>query len=105
MNNNLYLFEKHAFRKHEREQYARSVINASLWDVMATGLSFYSEDVIKAHSKQFKENFYPLIHDYEFIESITLGTNQVNRVKYRFSHMLTTLKEVFGDHSNQSSAF
>lgn len=100
MYNNFYLFKQHAFRKHILGQYSRSVINASLWDVMATGLSFYSEDVVKDCNEQFKKAFYILLDDYYFIESITLGTNQVNRVRYRFHAMLEILKEVFGDHSN-----
>lgn len=36
--NNLFLFERHAFRKHEPDQARRGVLNASSWDVMSTGL-------------------------------------------------------------------
>ena len=36
--NNLVLFDRHAFRKHEPKQERRSIINASLWDVLSTRL-------------------------------------------------------------------
>ena len=39
LGNNLHLFGKHAFRKHDQGQDNRNIINASLWDVMSTGLS------------------------------------------------------------------
>ena len=41
--NNFNLFDKHAFRKHTAGQANRGVINASLWDVMSTGLSRYPD--------------------------------------------------------------
>ena len=40
--NNFKVFGRHAFRKHLSKEDRRSVINASLWDVMSTGLSRYS---------------------------------------------------------------
>jgi Protein of unknown function DUF262 len=100
LKNNRTLFGKHAFRKHTRGQDARSVINASLWDVMSTSLSYYPEHFVEASAKKLKKEFYLLLQDDYFIESITLGTNQVNRVRYRFSQMTEMFKEVLGDHSN-----
>ncbi|MDN3683535.1 hypothetical protein QW180_02700 [Vibrio sinaloensis] len=48
MANNLEVFfGKHAFRKHTSPNYARSVINASLWDVMSVSLSNHSESEVK----------------------------------------------------------
>jgi len=100
LRNNIYLFGKHAFRKHTHGYDSRSVINASLWDVMSTGLSHYPEHFVEANAEKFKQAFYHLLGDYSFIESISLGTNQVNRVKFRFSKTIAMFKEVFGDHSN-----
>ena len=100
LKSNMMLFRKHAFRKHARGQDTRSVINASLWDVMSTGLSHYPEHLVEARAEKLKKAFYLLLQDGSFIESITLGTNQVNRVKYRFSQTTEMFKEVFGDHSN-----
>lgn len=100
MKNNRVVFGKHAFRKHSPGQSARSVFNASLWDVMSTGLSFYPEHLVEARVEDLKKVFYPLLNDYSFGESISLGTNQVNRVRHRFAKTQEMLKEVFGDHSS-----
>lgn len=95
--NNIQVFGKHAFRKHFPEQPARSVFNASLWDVMSTGLSRYPEHIVEARATKLQEAFYPLLVNYEFVESITLGTNQVNRVHKRFFVVNEMLSEVFND--------
>lgn len=100
LRNNRTLFGKHAFRKHIRGQDTRSVINASLWDVMSTGLSYYPEHLVEARAERLKEAFYSLLQDNFFVESITLGTNQVNRVKSRFSQTIAMFMEVLGDHSS-----
>ena len=100
LKNNLTLFGKHAFRKHVPGKESRSVINASLWDVMSTWLSCYPDHLVEARSDSLRTAFSRLLEKPEFIESITLGTNQVNRVKERFSQTNVIFKEVFGDLSN-----
>lgn len=100
LKNNLTVFGKHAFRKHAPEQESRSVFNASLWDVMSTGLSLYPEHLVEAKAGDLRAAFYPLMDDNDFVVSISLGTNQVNRVKYRFARTKAMLKEVFGDNAN-----
>ncbi len=47
LNNNCNVFGKHAFRKHSQGQDERSVLNASLWDVMTTGLSRHNERAVR----------------------------------------------------------
>jgi len=84
LRNNQLVFGRNAFRKHTKDSFRRSVINAALWDVMSTGLSKYHESLIEAKSEDIQEAFYSLMDDYDFQESITLGTNQVNRVFDRF---------------------
>jgi len=100
--NNIKLFGKHAFRKHVRDQDSRSVINASLWDVMSTGLSNYSENIVEARTEALRDSLYALFKNYEFIESITLGTNQVNRVRARFFSTQRVFKELIGDKKNRT---
>ncbi len=97
--NNFRVFDRHAFRKHEDGQDHRSVINASLWDVMSTGLSRYSENVVEGRANELKAAFYPLIADTEFNRAITYGTNDVKRVKCRFEMASAMLREVLGAHS------
>ena len=100
LKNNQIVFQKHAFRKHFEDQSARNIFNASLWDVMSVGLSKYSETVVEANAELVREAFYILLDDISFLESITLGTNQVNRVNYRFLAMNSALEEVLGDQKN-----
>lgn len=95
LRNNAIVFGKHAFRKFSSGQESRSVFNASLWDVMSTGLSRFPEHVVEARAGALVDAFLRLLDDYEFAESITLGTNQVNRVKCRFSRTIQMFEEVF----------
>lgn len=98
MRNNYLVFEKHAFRKHSPYQNGRSVINASLWDVMSVGFSQYSEPTIEANSDELKSRTIKLFSHYMFSEAISLGTNQVSRVRLRFKMVEQMLKEVMGDY-------
>ncbi len=95
MKNNLIVFDKHAFRKHHPGQESRSVINASLWDVMSVGLSCYSDRIVESRIESLRDCLYELFDDHNFNESITLGTNQVNRVHMRFTLFQNVLDEVF----------
>ncbi len=95
LSNNLHLFGKHAFRKLRRNQDGRSVLNASLWDVMSTGLSRYAEPLVKFHADALREKFYGLLDDEGFFAAISSGTNTPQKVAYRFSAVRTVLKEVF----------
>ena len=96
LSNNLYLFGKHAFRKHTRFKDNRSVLNASLWDVMSTGLSRHAEPVVKDHADSLRAAFYRLITDAKLVDAITYGPSDPRKVSYRFSAVRTMLKEVFG---------
>ncbi len=93
--NNFKVFEKHAFRKHFEAQEGRSVLNASLWDVMSTGLARYPEHVVEAHANDLRSQFYGLMEDDEFIKAITYGPNDTKRVRYRFEITESIFEEVF----------
>jgi hypothetical protein len=93
LKNNYTVFGKHAFRKHSEHQDNRNVFNASLWDVMSVYLSGYSENIVEARADSIREGFYALMDNDYFVESITLGTNQVNRVRCRFDLAKNMLKE------------
>ena len=96
--NNYKLFDRYAFRKHTAErQGRRGFINASLWDVMATGLSRYDESQVNSSEARLRTEFYRLLDDPDFNDAITLGTNQTNRVKLRFQMANQMFREVFGD--------
>ncbi|MDE2818014.1 MAG: DUF262 domain-containing protein [Chloroflexota bacterium] len=99
LHNNYQLFGKHAFRKHVPEQEHRNVLNASLWDVMTTGLSRFSREIVRANAGELKEGFYRLLRDEGFEYSITYSPNSVKQVKHRFEMVNKMLEEVFGAHS------
>jgi len=93
--NNFNIFGEHAFRKHVPNQDARSVINASLWDVMSTGLSRYPEHLVEARADAVKKAFYDLLQDDEFQRAVTYSVNDMRRVKSRFTMAAGMFKRVF----------
>jgi hypothetical protein len=96
--NNLKVFGKHAFRRHQAGQEGRSPINASLWDVMSTGLSRYAEHLVEARKEALVDTFHTMMQEPSFTDSITSGTNDLKKVQYRFRRSRRLLREVFGDH-------
>lgn len=97
LKNNLKLFGQYAFRKHTKEREGRRApINASLWDVMCTGLARYGGKEVKSKEAAFQAAFYNLLEDEEFDDAISLGTNQTNKVKRRFEMTNEMIQEVFG---------
>lgn len=96
LTNNYRVFGKHAFRKHSDGQIQRSVINASLWDVMSTGLSRLSEATVEEHAEELRSAFYQLMRNDSFIRSITYSPNSTSQVKHRFEVAKVKLEEVFG---------
>ena len=101
LTNNLNLFDQHAFRKScASNSGRRSVINASLWDVMSTRFSSYSETHVEAHAEPLREAIRELLKEDEFNTAITYGTSDTRRVRSRFRMTDRMLKEVLGAHAN-----
>ena len=100
LGNNLLLFGQHAFRKHEPDQEKRTVLNASLWDVMSTGLSRYPESLVEAHAEPLREAVQYLLWDEPFKTAITYGPNDPRRVKTRFDMARQALREILGDYTD-----
>ncbi len=98
--NNLMLFDQHAFRKHGPERGRRSVLNASLWDVMSTGLSRYAEEQVETNAGILRLAFYELLKDEEFNNAITYGTNDTRRVRRRFEMTTQRFEEILCAHKN-----
>ena len=62
MENNYLLFETHAFSRsflgsYERPGRTRRVLNASIWDVMSTGLSRYNRDRVTKSADDLRKSF------------------------------------------------
>ena len=100
--NNYNVFGRHAFRKHIEGQVNRSTLNASIWDVMVTGLSRYDESEVESRATHLREAFQKLLQDDAFNDAITYGTNQGRRVRQRFLSTDVMLREVFGADSTRS---
>ncbi len=98
--NNKRVFGEQAFRKIDLAKDKRSVVNASLWDVMSTGLSIYPENIVEARSELLFSSFIQLIKNPDFNTSITYATNDKKRVDDRFALAQKMLKEVFGVNPN-----
>ncbi|MBF0249684.1 MAG: DUF262 domain-containing protein [Alphaproteobacteria bacterium] len=94
LRNNLIIFGRHAFRKYYSDEAARSVFNASIWDVMSTSLSKVPESIVEAKKEKIKTRFADLLIDEDFHASVTLGTSQVNRVRDRFAYVNNLVAEI-----------
>ena len=97
LNNNQLLFGRHAFRKHEPHQDQRNVINASLWDVMSTGLSRYRASLVEDRKEDILTAFFELLGDDDFENAITYGTSSAKQVKRRFEIARGMFEDVLGD--------
>ena len=97
--NNYMLFGRHAFRKHEPGQEWRSVLNASFWDVMSTGLSFYAVERVEACARPLRKAIYRLFRDEEFNGAITYGPNNARKVRTRFDMTRVVFEEILDAHT------
>ena len=99
--NNFELFGRYSFRKHtmldRMSGYARNPINASMWDVMCTGLSLYKLDEVKLNKPFLLSEVYQLLENEEFQNTITLSTNQTSKVTRRFEIFNNMVEGVLND--------
>jgi len=96
MSNNVLVFGEHAFRRHQREQARRSVINMSLFDVASVCLAHYAEGRVTEKREALRDGFFRLMADRQFIEAISLGTSDRARVLARFSKFNEMIVGVLG---------
>jgi hypothetical protein len=96
LRNNYQVFGRHAFRKHSSPNAGRSVVNASLWDVMSTGLAKYPEQLVTQKADELRRRFYRLMLDESFLAAITYSPNSTTRVLRRFETANAMFVEVFG---------
>jgi hypothetical protein len=84
MRNNYHVFGKQAFRKPKRIDGGRSIINIALFDVYSVLMTKFSEDFVIEHHDSFLHYFEQLQQDQEFVNAITISTNDVRNVVTRF---------------------
>ncbi len=97
---NFMVFGKHAFRKRSLGQDKRNVLNASLWDIMSTGLTRYSKQQVETKSDALRHGFDRLMNDDQFMDSITIGSSAVRKVRYRFQRADAMFQESFDDRAD-----
>jgi hypothetical protein len=95
LQNNLNIFGKHSFRKHQSQDQSRNIINASLFDVMSTGLSHFEEPEVLNRSVRLCQAFYELMKDQRFVSAITYSPNTPKEVRTRFTIANDMFREVF----------
>lgn len=95
MKNNFVVFGRQAFRKHSDPEQRRSILNASLFDVMSTGLARFSEERVLEKADVLREKFYLLMDDNEFSRAVTYSTNTPKEVRTRFRIAKAMFDEVF----------
>ena len=93
---NFMLFKRHAFRKHAPYQEWRSVLNASLWDVMSTSFSHFPEHLVRERAEPLRQATYALLDNEAFNKAITYGTNDVKRVRTRFQMTQKSFEDILG---------
>jgi hypothetical protein len=84
LSNNLLVFKRHAFRKHRQTNQARSILNASLFDVMMFEMCQLDEARVAAEADALREAFYARMDDPVFTKAITYGPNSPKEVRARF---------------------
>jgi hypothetical protein len=92
---NYKLFEQHSFRKFTEKNKNRSVLNASLWDVLSTAFVPYFDNDIDAKHNQIFDAVRELFQESEFNSAITISTNDTKKVYYRFERFHSLLAEIF----------
>ena len=100
LENNYALFQNNAFRKHSQDQEHRGILNASLWDVMSTGLARYTKERVVARANSIRKAFFRLLEEEEFNRAISYGPNDTNRVRYRFEAATDMMRKTLGDPSD-----
>lgn len=95
LSNNLLVFKRHAFRKHRQTSQSRSILNASLFDVMMFEMCRLDEVFVAEKADRLREAFYARMDDPVFTKAITYGPNSPKEVRVRFSIAAEMFWEVF----------
>lgn len=95
------LFGKNAFRKTVSNQKGRNPINRSLFEVWGVALDKRSDmelRVLEKKAKFLKDGFQNLLsNNKDFVESISVGTGEVKKVKTRFATIDQLIEGVLHD--------
>jgi hypothetical protein len=100
MNDALAIFGQHAFRKLFAEQRGRLPINKALFEAESVGLSKLSDHelaTLRRRQNKVLARLAELMEDGRFLQAISVGTGDAEKVRLRFSAIENTLREVASD--------
>jgi hypothetical protein len=81
-------------------------MNKALFDIVMFGFAKYDKHQIVPNSDAIREELIWLMtHDNEFIEAITIGTNDQPRVYTRFQKWINSLQQLLGSPKTEPRAF
>lgn len=100
LSNNYLIFRDDAFRKPRLPQERRKRLNASLWDVMSTGLSSYPRGHVESKATDLNLALERLIQNEEFNVAVTYGPNDARKVRLRFEMAHTMIEEILGAYAD-----
>jgi hypothetical protein len=84
----------------------RNKINKALFDIIMFGFTIYEEHHIVPNSDQIREELLWLMtHESEFIDAITIGTNDTIRIRTRFDKWRSVLTEIIGTPRTEPRTF
>jgi len=84
----------------------RNKINKGLFDIIMFGFTVYEEHQIVPNSDQIREELLWLMtHDIDFIDAITIGTNDRIKILTRFDKWRSALKEIIGTTRTEPRTF
>lgn len=97
------IFENHAFRKQFRDQSGRRPINKALFETVSVNLAHRTDAQVARLTErrhEVNEAFIELLEDPEFERSISVGTGDRRKVRYRFS----AIDSLLGDFEGEQNA-
>ena len=100
LRNNIEIFGKHAFRKHDPGQTARKPFNVALFDVFSVLLAGRSPAAVKEHAEALRSGFHELMNDSDFVSAISNATSTAARVVSRFEKASSMIAGVLDAHSH-----
>jgi Protein of unknown function DUF262 len=95
----IYIFQDHAFRKRFHGQQYRSPINKALFEAISVNLAKLGPNELGPllEAKDLvQEGFADLMDDSRFHQAVSVGTGDVEKVRYRFAAMEALFRKVIG---------
>lgn len=100
MHNATAIFGQHAFRKLFADQGGRLLVNKALFEAESVGLAKLSDRELarlRERQDEVPAQLTELMDDARFLQAISVGTGDVEKVRLRFSAVENMLRELAND--------